>query len=133
MVLGIAQGQGGGKDSSENQPAPPFGDARLNRSNEKDPPPGWIWDTSLDVFLSASSTAIYRRSAQAFCCLAMHVLVTGMVARKKSSVVRLLLLLFSSWARAGAAAAGLNIALHAQSNYAMHGWVAGWLCIHGGL
>lgn len=59
----------------------------------------------------------------------MHgALVTGLAAR---NTLRLIFLLsFVLWARTGAAeAGGINIALHAQSNYAMHGWVAGWWCI----
>ena len=57
----------------------------------------------------------------------MRVLIARIAARKELGAVRLLLLLFcSAWARTRAAGSGINIALHAQSNYAMHGWVAGW-------
>lgn len=60
-------------------------------------------------------------------CFDMHALVAGLAFRKKLSM-RLLLLFSAYWARTGTASAsraGINVALHAQSNYAIHGWVAG--------
>lgn len=53
----------------------------------------------------------------------IRVFIAGLAGWEKLGVR--LLLLFSAWAPTGAAGSNINVALHAQSNYAMHGWVAG--------
>lgn len=126
-------GSSSGKKLEARHPSRPF-DAAVRTATRrfkkrKIPPVGSIFrGTSLGRFGRVIDKNIYRQSAHTCCCFTMHVLVAGMAVRRKLGVVGLILLFFfSAWARTAGAAggAGLNIALHAQSNYAMHGWVAG--------